>query len=60
VYVTWSAAAGAGRSRILAGTGVAILVLLGILVTVSYARSWRAARREGPLGSASTDPPAAG
>jgi len=60
VYVTWSAAAGAGRSRILAATGVAILVLLGILVTVSYARGWRAARREGPVGSASTDPPAAG
>ena len=60
VYVTWAAAAGAGRSRILAATGVAILVLLGILVTVSYARGWRAARREGPLGSASTDPPATG
>jgi len=60
VYVTWSGAAAAGRSRILAATGVAILVLLGILVTVSYARGWRATRREGPLGSASTDPPAAG
>jgi hypothetical protein len=60
VYVAWSGAAAAGRSRILAATGVAILVLLGVLVTVSYARGWRAARRQGALGSASTDPPALG
>jgi hypothetical protein len=38
---------------------VAILLVLGMLVAVSYARGLRAARREGPLGSASTDPPAA-
>jgi hypothetical protein len=59
-YRTWTAAGETGRNRILAGTGVAILVVLAILVSVSYARGWRAARREGPFGSASPNPPAAG
>jgi hypothetical protein len=58
--VTWSAAGGEGRTRILAATGVAILVLLGILVTVSYARGARASRGDTALGSPSADPPAAG
>lgn len=57
-YTTWAAAAQAGQARILAGAGGAILIALGILVAVPYARGWRAARREGPLGPASTDPPA--
>ena len=59
-YLTWTAAGDTGRNRILAGAGVAILVVLAILVSVSYARGWRAARREGPLGSVSPDPPTAG
>lgn len=59
VYTTWAAAAHAGRTRILAGAGALILVVLGLLGAVSYARGWRSARREGPLTSASTDPPAA-
>jgi hypothetical protein len=59
-YVTWAGAAETGRNRILAGVGAAILVLLGIFVTVSYARGSRAARREGSVGPASIDPPAAG
>jgi hypothetical protein len=50
-YVTWAAAGETGRNRILAATGVAILVVLAILVSVSYGRGWRADRREGPLGS---------
>jgi hypothetical protein len=59
-YGTWVTAEETGRHRILVGTGVAILLLLAILVSVSYARGWRAARREGPLASPSIDPPAAG
>lgn len=59
-YGAWATAEETGRYRILVGTGVAILLLLAILVLVSYARGWRAARRDGPLGTASTDPPAAG
>jgi hypothetical protein len=49
-YVTWAAAAETGRNRILVGTGVAILVVLAILATLSYARGRRVARREGPGG----------
>jgi hypothetical protein len=56
----WLSATELGRSRLLFGIGVAILVVLAILFLVSFALGRRAARRQGRLVVAAGDPPTAG